>query len=186
MIYMTSDNIVADFIQSNLDTIPYINYREIDLTNKVFKNKLSTSDNDTGIEYMKFVIGLRNDGLDEIVSNNGFYHQYGVWYYTTDNYVYSYDIVSLCVVLLDLSAIYFIDEHDVYYFKLIFFLLLLHNLPIYSYFYPLYDKRLGKDCLNYNFHRGVLSLSMILYMKIAEHVIILIIAFALLYLKESE
>ena len=180
---MTSDNIVADFIQRNLSTIPFINYRNIDLTNSIFVDKVSSGD-DIGIKYIQSLINLRNDGLDKIVSNNGFHHRYGVfWYYTTDDYVYSYNIVSFCVVLLDLSVIYFIDE-GIWYPKLICFLLSLYNLPIYSYFYPLYDKRLGKDCLNYNFHRGVLSLGMILYMKITEHVIVLIIALLLLYLKE--
>ena len=147
---MTSDNIVADFIQRNLSTIPFINYRDIDLTNSIFVDKVSSGD-DIGIKYIQSVINLRNDGLDKIVSNNGFHHRYGVcWYYTTDDCVYSYNIFLLLPMML--FRIPCDDKSLDKKYRGVLFCLTLYFSPLVDYFSPLYYKQFNKNNININYY----------------------------------
>ena len=163
MIYMTSDNIVADFIQSNLDTIPYINYREIDLTSSNLVKALSE---ENALMYIQVLIDDRNDGLDNIVSNNGFHWKGMSLYYTTDNYVYSYNIFNMVSFMMLLFVEYKIVYHNFWYyyhepFYIIFIGVLLFEIiycsPIWSYFVPLYNKRLDLTQINRNVSSSFLA-----------------------------
>ena len=156
---MISDNIVADFIERNGNTISFINYRGIDLTNSIFVDKVSSGD-DIGIKYIQSLINSRNDGLDEIVSNNGFHHWYGVcWYYTTDDYVYSYSILLLLSTVFFgvFSALGFFGKNpnqqgvDKKRFGGICFCLTLYFSPLVDYLSPKYYKQFNKNNININY-----------------------------------
>ena len=157
---MISDNIVADFIERNGNTISFINYRVIDLTNSIFVDKLSTLDNETGVESMKFLIDLRKDGLEDIVSNNGFHHWWYVgvfwsytWYYTTDDCVYSYNILLLLstVSSVYLAPLAYNNGGGVWGGVMIRLAILVFS-PLVDYLSPKYYKQFNKNNINIKFN----------------------------------
>ena len=131
------NNIVAEFIQRNLDIFAANNNTEMD-------------------ENVHFL----NDGFDKIVSNKGFHHWYGViWYYTTDNYVYSYNILYLFSFLISSIYVYQLDISIYSYNSLLDMRLgtdmwlvfsFLYLSPLYDYIFPLYDKKIDAY-LNINY-----------------------------------
>ena len=151
---MTSDNIVADFIQSNLDTIPYINYREIDLTSSNLVKALSE---ENALSYIKGLVS-RDDGLDDIVSNYGFHCKGLQFYWTGERYVYRYDFFSLGMCSMWLADCFdFSSEHR----GVISMLHTIYWSPIVPYFFPLYDKTFNANNLNRNISLNIFNRAVI-------------------------